>query len=327
MSDEIDVLARTRADGTPEELATTPSESSPRTASAPPPKVPARQAEAPAFAEPRAREARGSEPRGGSEHRSGSEHRDGGPPRGPYGSSSSNSGGRLPLIFAAVGALFTLLLCGAIASATGSAGQRLIHPEAENTPQVAIADQAEVGYCTPQFKEVLQRVLHACGLEGGNSRHGCAPSDVKSFASISDDDFNALFKPLKDRGAVLLFDNAKDELDEGAKKLLEERFLDRKGARYFFAVARASKVGNQAKNRALSHRRANSVKFHVQSLLPDPDLDKKFGQLWLGDEFAQLPEEFCTWPNSRAGESGTAEKCNAEAINRSVFVSWVDCRL
>lgn len=325
MSDEIDVLGQTRADGTPLENADS--------SAAPPVDVASEHAAAPPMnVAPRRRDSEHAR----ADDASSAERSRGetGPvagariPRGPdpfFGDDEDDGeskGRRLPLIFAAIGFVLTLVICGLVANATRSAAARLKNPHAEDAPQVAIADQAEVGYCTPQFKEVLQRVLHACGLEGGNSRHGCQPSDVKSFASISDSDFNALFHPLKDRGAVLLFDNAADELDEGSKKLLEERFLDRKGARYFFAVARASKVGNQAKNRALSHRRANSVKFHVQALLPDPDLDKKFGQLWLGDEFAQLPEEFCTWPNSRA-----EEKCNAEAVNRSVFVSWVDCRL
>jgi hypothetical protein len=44
--------------------------------------------------------------------------------------------------------------------------------------------------------------------------------------------------------------------------------------------------------------------------------------LWLGNEFAQLSKEYCSWPNSRPDE-----KCDEEPINRSAFVSWVDCRL
>lgn len=239
------------------------------------------------------------------------------------GPSSPRSGGQNPVwAFAAIGIVLLGAWCAVVASATRGAGKRLVAPEAEDRPAVAIADQAEVAYCTPQFKEVLQRVLHACGLEGGTSRRGCQPSDVKSFASISDDDFNALFTPLKERGAVLLFDNASDELDATGKALLEERWIDRKGARYFFIVARASKSGNQARNRALSHRRANSAKFQIESIAQDPELDRKVGQLWLGNEFAQLDDTFCSWPNSRKDQ-----KCSAEAINRSVFVSWVDCRL
>ena len=38
-----------------------------------------------------------------------------------------------------------------------SAGARLTTPEAEK-PKIAIADQAEVAYCTPRFKEVLALV-------------------------------------------------------------------------------------------------------------------------------------------------------------------------
>jgi outer membrane protein OmpA-like peptidoglycan-associated protein len=201
-----------------------------------------------------------------------------------------------------------------------AAANRLEHPG--DKPKVAIADQAEVAYCTPRFKEVLERVLHSCGLAQDETRRGCKPADVKTFASISDSDFNELFTPLKDRGAVILFNEGMQDLDDGAKKLLEDKWFDRKGARYFFVVARASKSGNQAKNRALSHRRANSVMFDLTSAANDPDIDKKVGLLWLGNEFAQLSTDYCTWPTSRP-----SEKCDDEAINRSAFVSWVDCRL
>jgi outer membrane protein OmpA-like peptidoglycan-associated protein len=243
------------------------------------------------------------------------------PPHTPAGGAGSGPG------TAGLAALIAgVLLCAgsalAVRSWTSSAAQRLVTPEPEK-PKVAIADQAEVAYCTPQFKQVLERVLHSCGLaEGGEARRGCKPADVKNFASISDDDFNALFTPLKDRGGVILFDDGRDELDERGKKLLEERWFARKGARYFFVVARASKTGNQAKNRALSHRRANSVMYFLTQLANDPEIEKKVGLLWLGNEFAQLSKEYCSWPNSR-----TDEKCDEEPINRSAFVSWVDCRL
>ena len=201
-----------------------------------------------------------------------------------------------------------------------SAATRLEHPAEK--PKVEIADQAEVAYCTPRFKEVLERVLHSCGLAQDETRRGCKPADVKTFASISDDDFNALFRPLRDRGGVILFDNGMDVLDDGAKKLIDDKWNDRKGARYFLVVARASKTGNQAKNRALSHRRANSVMYDLTSIANDPEIDKKVGLLWLGNEFAQLSKDYCAWPNSRPNE-----KCDDEAINRSAFVSWVDCQL
>jgi outer membrane protein OmpA-like peptidoglycan-associated protein len=219
------------------------------------------------------------------------------------------------------GALLVFGTALAVRLWVSGAAERLTTPEAEKS-KVAVADQSEVGYCTPQFKQVLERVLHSCGLAEGDSRRGCQPADVKTFASISDDDFNALFTPLKDRGAVVLFDEGEDKLDDKAKKLLEDKWFARRGARYFFVVARASKSGTQAKNRALSHRRANSVMFHLNEIAGDPDIEQKVGMLWLGNEFAQLSKGYCSWPNSRSDL-----KCDEEAINRSAFVSWVDCRL
>ena len=193
-----------------------------------------------------------------------------------------------------------LLLAGAISVRlwVTSATHRLENPNEK--PKVAIADQAEVAYCTPRFKEVLERVLHSCGLAQDETRRGCKPADVKTFASISDADFNELFTPLKERGAVILFDEGMQDLDDGAKKMLEDKWFQRKGARYFFVVARASKTGTQTKNRALSHRRANSVMFHLTGVANDPQIEKKVGLLWLGNEFAQLSKDYCGWGTSRS---------------------------
>ena len=202
------------------------------------------------------------------------------------------------------------------------AGTRLKTGATAEKPKVAIANDADASYCTPAFKTVLERVLHACGLTGADSRRGCQPADVKSLAQISDDDFNALFTPLKSRGAVILFDDGSEKLDDGAKKVIEDLWVDRRGARYFFVVARASKTGTPDYNRALSHKRANSVLFFLSDKFKEPDLDKEVGLLWLGNEFAQLGKEYCDWNVSR-----DRAKCTAEAINRSAFVSWVDCQL
>jgi outer membrane protein OmpA-like peptidoglycan-associated protein len=240
----------------------------------------------------------------------------------PGGAAPASGGAGIAGWIGATGVL--VMMVGAAVAVrlwVSSATNRLENPQAEK-PKVAVADQAEVGYCTPRFKEVLERVLHSCGLAQDETRRGCKPADVKTFASISDADFNELFTPLKDRGGVVLFDEGMQDLDEGAKKLLEEKWYKRKGARYFFVVARASKSGNQAKNRALSHRRANSVMYHLTSIANDPAIEKKVGLLWLGNEFAQLSKEYCGWSTSRPDE-----KCDDEAVNRSAFVSWVDCRL
>lgn len=233
----------------------------------------------------------------------------------------SNSRLAAPLLGIGVSLLTLAGLLFGVRTSVRAASERLVTPEAER-PKVAIADNSEVAYCTPKFKQVLERVLHSCGLEADETRRGCKPADVKTFASISDDDFNELFTPLKDRGGVILFDEGKEDLDEAAKKLIDDRFADRKGARYFFVVARASKTGTPDKNRALSHRRANSIMLHLKEFSKDPELDKKVGLLWLGNEYAQLSKDYCTWPSSRSGK-----KCDNESINRSAFVSWVDCRL
>jgi len=231
--------------------------------------------------------------------------------------------GALFPVYVGLGVGGALLLAALVFVRTSVAGaaERLQKPAAA-APAVAVADDSEEAYCTPAFKQVLERVLNACGLVGGQGRRGCQPADVKTFASISDGDFNALFTPLKDRGVVLMFDESQDALDANATKLLEEHWLDRRGARYFFVVARASTTGSADKNRALSHRRATSVYLHLQDQFKDPDLDKEVGLLWLGDEFAQLPKEYCDWPSSRQGG-----ECTNETINRSAFASWVDCRL
>jgi outer membrane protein OmpA-like peptidoglycan-associated protein len=237
-----------------------------------------------------------------------------------------NASARAPWVAAAIACAVGLVVLAAmlfsIRSSVASAADRLENPQTAR-PAVAVADHAEAEYCTPQFKEVLERVLHSCGLMDASTRRGCKPADVQAFASISDEDFNALFRPLRSRGGMILFDTGHHELDDGARRLLEERWADRRGARYFLVVGRASTTGTAAKNRALSHRRANSVLFHVKEFSQDPEVERKVGLLWLGSEFAQLaPKEFCEWPQSRQGE-----KCSNDAINQSAFASWVDCRL
>ena len=228
-----------------------------------------------------------------------------------------------PAIGAGLAVVATLLTNLVVYQSVSGAAERLRDPTAKSKPVLPTAEHAEADYCTPPFKEVLQRVLHSCGLVSEGGRRGCKPADVRTFASITDEDFNALFRPLKQRGGVILFDHAKHELDAGDQALLDKLWADRQGARYFLVVGRASKTGSTENNRALSHRRANSVLFHLQERTGDPKLEEKVGLLWLGSEFAQLdPVEFCGW-----SVSNTDERCGDEAINRSAFASWVDCRL
>jgi hypothetical protein len=229
------------------------------------------------------------------------------------------------LLHGAIVASAALLVgLGLIGSSVKAASRRLEERGAGAAQKVATAQEAEVAYCTRDFKAVLERVLHSCGLGTATERRGCKPADIKTFAAIDDADFNALFQPLKERGGVIMFDEGSDVLDEEGQKLLDERWFARQGARYFFVVARASKTGTPDQNRALSHRRANSVLFHLQQLGEDTEeeLNQRVGLLWLGNEYAQLSADYCEWPRSRE-----QAPCAEEPINRSAFVSWVDCRL
>ena len=61
---------------------------------------------------------------------------------------------------------------------------------------------------------------------------------------------------------------------------------------------------------------------NLQQTFNDPDLERQVGLLWLGEEYAQLPDNFCNWQRS-----GTSESCTSEDLNRSAFVTWIDCRL
>jgi outer membrane protein OmpA-like peptidoglycan-associated protein len=188
---------------------------------------------------------------------------------------------------------------------------------------VAIASSADEGYCSTSLKQILKRVLTSCGLvKGGQSGRGCQPLEAKSVAAMSGDDFNALFRPLAQRASIIQFDQAKAELDDSARQLLEKTFSDQRGASYFFVVSRASPEGSVEKNRELSEQRAQAVLAHLKARFNDPDLEQEVGLLWLGEEFAQLDQEFCQWQRSRG-----QEECKTENLNRSAFIAWIDCRL
>jgi len=139
---------------------------------------------------------------------------------------------------------------------------------------------------------------------------------------MSGHDFNALFVPMRERGGIIQFPQSSIELDESAIELIDRTFADRKGASYFFVVSRASPEGSVEINREISRGRAEAVLTHLQEKFRDPDLDDQVGLLWLGKEFAQLDPSFCSW--KRSGED---DKCEPEDLNRSAFVTWVDCTL
>ena len=136
---------------------------------------------------------------------------------------------------------------------------------------------------------------------------------------MNGDDFNTLFVPLSHRASIIQFDASDMALDMGGQALVEQAWSDRRGASFFFVVSRASKDGSKSKNRALSAGRAQAVLEHLRTRFQDPDIENEVGLLWLGEEYAQLSENFCSWTRSRG------EECNAKEINRSAFVAWIDC--
>lgn len=222
---------------------------------------------------------------------------------------------------AALSALVTNGLVTAWISAADTRLQSLeaVTPDAE--ADVAIALAADEDYCTPQLKRVLRRVLTSCGLVGSGETRGCQPLEAKQVATLSGADFNDLFLPLQDRAGIIQFDRSKHEVDPKGRELLRDIFANQGGASYFFVVARASPDGDPATNRALSQKRGQAVLEVLQDDFKDPDLEKEVGLLWLGEEFAQLDEDFCDW--NRSG----GEDCTSAKLNRSAFVAWIDCRL
>jgi outer membrane protein OmpA-like peptidoglycan-associated protein len=188
---------------------------------------------------------------------------------------------------------------------------------------VAIAAAADEGYCTRDLKQILRRVLTSCGLvKQGQKGRGCQPLEARSVAAMSGEDFNALFKPLSTRAALVQFEKDKAELDQPAQQLLEKTFAEKRGASYFFVVSRASPEGSVTHNRELSQKRAQAVLDHLKTRFTDPELEQEVGLLTLGEEYAQLSEEFCQWTRSRA-----ADRCGQAELNRSAFIAWIDCRL
>lgn len=227
-------------------------------------------------------------------------------------------------IVAVLGGALLLLPAILVTTWTSSAEARLEAAEkaAEANPQeVAVAAAANEEYCTPQLKQILRRVLQSCGLIEGGGR-GCQPVQARNVATMADTDFNALFVPMRDRGGILQYEQSSAELDAEDEAMIDRVFAERRGASYFFVVARASPEGSEETNRELSRARAEAVLTHLQESFPNPDLENQVGLLWLGEEYAQLDGSFCDWERS-----GDAASCEPEDLNRSAFVAWIDCRL
>jgi outer membrane protein OmpA-like peptidoglycan-associated protein len=218
--------------------------------------------------------------------------------------------------------LVVLVILEAVWLSSASTRARQFREKGSDATDTAVAAAADEGYCTAELKLILKRVLTSCGLIKDGQKRGCQPLQAKSVAAMSGGDFNALFKPMAQRAAIIQFERDKADLDEAATKLLDEKFSDQAGASYFFVVSRASPEGSAIHNSELSEQRANAVLDYLKSKYNDPDLEQEVGLLWLGEEFAQLDPEFCQWKRSHQ-----EAPCGANELNRSAFITWVDCRL
>jgi hypothetical protein len=227
------------------------------------------------------------------------------------------------IVIIAVGALALLLPAVLVRGWMGSASERLVEAEATVVEQkVAVAAEANEAYCTPELKKILRRVLQSCGLIQATGGRGCEPVDAKHVATMSGDDFNALFVPMQKRGGIVQYEKSAAVLDPSDLALVEKVYADRAGASYFFVVSRASPDGPEAQNRELSRARAEAVLAHLKTTFNDPEIDRQVGLLWLGEEYAQLDPSFCSWQRS-----GDQTQCLPEELNRSAFVTWIDCTL
>jgi outer membrane protein OmpA-like peptidoglycan-associated protein len=218
--------------------------------------------------------------------------------------------------------LATLLVVALPAALWTRASATRLQESLGKASEVATASAADEGYCNGALKQILRRVLTSCGLIPGAGSRGCQPLQARQVAAMSGGDFNALFTPLSQRAAIIQFDQDKSDLDPAGMEILEKTFADQKGASYFLVVSRASPEGSAEHNRDLSRRRADAVLEHIKSKFNDPELEQEVGLLWLGEEFAQLDQQFCDWKRSRS--EGT---CELADLNRSAFVAWIDCRL
>ncbi len=128
-------------------------------------------------------------------------------------------------ILAAVVGL-VLLSIPTIMVATWVSGAKARLAQSESAPvdasqRVAVAAAADEGYCNGDLRRVLRRVLQSCGLLGsGAGVRGCQPVEARNVATMSGDDFNALFNPLAQRAGIIEFERDGSTLDQSDRDLI-----------------------------------------------------------------------------------------------------------
>ena len=122
-------------------------------------------------------------------------------------------------VIAARIALFTVLLAIPVATTgvwIGSAKTRLAQSTETATAQgdgAPVASQSDVGYCSPELKKILRRVLMSCGPRQRQMPRAavsrCRPRTSRRCPAPTS---TRCSKPMKDRGGIVEFDKDKAEL-------------------------------------------------------------------------------------------------------------------
>ncbi len=190
---------------------------------------------------------------------------------------------------------------------------------------MAIADQAEVGYCTPRFKEVLERVLHSCGLSEGDSRRGCKPADVKTLRFHQRRGLQRALHSSEGSGRRDHVRRGMDTARRQRRRRCSRTSGSLAGARATSSWSRARRSrGRRPRTAPLRlHRRANSVMFHLQSVAQTtPKSRRRWACCGSATSSRSSPRIIVLGPPRAATPSATRKPSTGA---RSCHGSIVDC--
>ena len=123
----------------------------------------------------------------------------------------------------AIAATLLLLLPTALAFGwVRQANHRMVEQAAAAAaePQAAVAQNANAGYCTPELKQILRRVLQSCGLLQSGGVRGCQPADAAQVAALSGGDFNASTAVLRSPWPLTMMDTVGASSDTNLSPLV-----------------------------------------------------------------------------------------------------------